>query len=123
MNANTSHVIKRTIYLVAFGICLTLVAETDASAHTVDFRPGFAEVRYVHSRARSFPGWLRRNRDFQHWYWHSRYRFKRHLNWHRLYHIYLLDRRHRRPARVVYDDHYYDHGYRSYYKKRYKRKY
>lgn len=122
MNTNMSHVMKRTIYLLAFGICLTIVGAADASAHTVDFRPGFMEVHYVHGRARPFPGWLRRNRDFQHWYWHSHYQFKRHLNWHRLYRIYLIDQRHRRHSRIVYDDHYYDRGHRSYYRKRNKRR-
>ncbi len=117
MNAVTSHFMKRTIVALAFGACVMFIAAPDARAHAIDFRPAFVEVHYGYARARQFPGWLRRDRDFQHWYWHSRYRFKRYLNWHRLYHIYLDDRRHRWHARTLRDHHYHEHGYRAYKKK------
>ena len=118
MNAKASHIMKRTIYALAFGVCVVFITVPDASAHGIEFRPGFVEVHYPYATARHFPRWLRRNRGFQHWYWHSRYRFKRHMNWHRLYHAYLNDRHYRRYARRLHD-HYYDHhGYRAYKKKR-----
>ncbi len=123
MNANKDHFLKRASYLLAFSICLTFVAAADAAAHTVDFRPGFVEVHHLSGRARPLPGWLRRNREFAHWYWHSRHRFQRHVSWHTLYHLYLRELRHRRHARLVYDDHHYARGYRSYYKKWRKRNY
>jgi hypothetical protein len=117
MNAITSHFMKRTIVTLAFGVCVMFIAAPDARAHAIDFRPAFVEVHYGHAGARHFPGWLRRKHGFQHWYWHSGYRFKRHLNWHRLYHIYLDDRRHYRHARRLHRHHHADHGYRAHNKK------
>lgn len=122
MNANTSHIMKRTNYALVFGVCVMLITQPDARAHTVDIRPGFVEVHYGYAMTRHFPGWLRRDRDFQHWYWHSRYRIKRHLNWHSLYHIYVNDRRQRWHARRLHRHHYLDYGYRAYSKKHRKHK-
>ena len=121
MNEKMSHNMKRGFYALAFAVCLTFIALPDARAHTIDIRPGFVEVHYGYARVRHVPGWLRRDRDFQHWYSHSRYRFKRHLNWHRLYHIYLNDRRHRWHARRLHDHHFHDHDYRVRNKKNWKR--
>lgn len=121
MNAVTSHIMQRTIYTLACAVSLTFIPQADTAAHTVDYRPGFVEVHYGYARARQFPGWLRRDREFQHWYWHSRYRFKRHLNWHRLYHMYLNDRRQHWHARRLLRHHHVDHGYRAYNKKHRKR--
>jgi len=122
MNAIMSHFMKRTIVALAFGVCVMFIAAPDARAHVIDFRPAFVDVHYGHARARHFPGWLRSNHGFQHWYWHSRYRFKRHLTWHRLYHFYLSDRHYRRHVRRLHDHYYDDHGYRPYYKKHKKHK-
>lgn len=114
MNANTSHILKRTMLSLVFGICLTSVTAGDALAHDLGYRRGFITVHYAYGDTVPFPGWLRRDRDFQHWYWHSRYRYTRHLNWHGLYHLYLMDRRHRWHGRSRHDHH---HDYRGYERK------
>ena len=87
---------------------LALLATPEAQAHTIEYRPGYAYAYYGAAGTRYFPRWLRKDRGFQHWYWHSRYRFKRHLSWNRLYRMYRYERRF---ARIHYDYHYDDRGY------------
>ena len=116
MNAKSSHIMKRTFLSLAFGICLLLVGTPDASAHWVGHRPPVVK-NYVPGRSVFFPAWLRRNRDFQHWYWHNRYRFKRHVSWIRLYDIYRFEKRFYRFGGRYYQRHYADRGYITYYRK------
>ena len=121
MNANTSHIMKRTICSLVFGVCLVMLSAADASAHGIEYRPYFVQDYYVHKGARSFPSWLRRNREFQHWYWHSHYRLKRHMSWRRLYDIHRHERRHRLHSRKFYGRVYRDTGHSHYYKRPKKR--
>ncbi len=117
MNATMSPFMQRTIFSLVFGICLVMLGAADASAHQVEYRPFVVHDSYVHSRIPSLPRWLRRDREFRRWYWHSHYRFRRHLSWHRLYDIYRFESRHRWHGRRIYDKVYRYHGHRSYYPK------
>ena len=117
MNANISHIMKRTIFSLVFGAGLVLLSTADAAAHDVEYRPYHVQHHYAYARERFYPGWLRRNREFQRWYVHNQYRFKRHASWHRRYDIYRFERRHRGHGRRVYDRIYRDHDYRPYYPK------
>ncbi len=114
MNANISHIMKRTILALVFGAGLILLNAANASAHEAEYRPYYVQHHYVHARTSFFPGWLRRNREFQRWYMHNQYRFTRHISWHRLHDTYRLERRQRRHGRRIYDKVYRDHAYRSY---------
>lgn len=122
MNANTSLIMKRTICSLIFGACLFLATAPDASAHNTGYRPYIVQNHYSYGSTRSFPVWLTRNRDFQHWYLHNRYRFMRRMTWHRIYDLYLFERRYHRNHRKYYGNAYRDHGYRSHQKKWKKRK-
>ena len=123
MNTNTSLIKKRTTWSLILGACLFLAGAPDASAHDTGYRPYVVHDSYVYGRTRSFPVWLKRNRDFRHWYLHSRYRFMRHTAWHRVYDLYLIERRYQRNHRMHYSDVHRDHRFRSYKKKWKKRKY
>ncbi len=115
MNANMSHIMKRTIFSLLFGAGLVLLSSADATAHEVEDRPYYVQHNYAYARARVFPGWLRSNREFQRWYMHNQYHFKRRVSWPSLYDIYRFERRHRRHGRRIYDKVYRDHDYRPYY--------
>ncbi len=122
MNSHSSRLVKRMMRVLAFGFCLAFVAVAESGAHPIGVRPGLVAVHPGYAGTRYFPGWLRRNRDFQHWYRHSRYRLRQHHDWHRLYHLYLIDRHHYRRGRYYHrrhDDHgpgpcYGKRGYRHY---------
>lgn len=122
MNAHKSHIVNRTIRVLALGFCLAFVAVPESEAHTIGIRPGFVEVDFGYAGTRYLPGWLYRDRDFRHWYWHRRYHFRRHHDWRRLYHLYLTDRRHHRHG-WYYHDHYQYHKVRPKYRKRRNRAY
>lgn len=117
MIANMGHIMRRTICSLSLGIGLFLVSAADASAHRIEYRPYIAHDHHVYSRTRSFPGWLRRNREFQHWYRHSHYRLTRHMSWHRLYDVYRFERRHRWHGRRIYDKGYRYNSDRTYQRK------
>ena len=117
MNTSTSHVMKRTFFSLIFGICLLLVNVPEASAHKIEYRPYVVHDHYAYAGSRSFPRWLRKNRDFQRWYLYSNYRLNRHMSWHRLYDIYRFEKRHRLHNRKFYGKVYLDNGYRTYYRK------
>jgi hypothetical protein len=122
MNANLSHVMTRTICALIFGAGLFLVSAADAPAHEIQYRPHIVHDHYVYSRTRLLPRWLRRNREFRHWYSHSRYRFAHHLTWHRVYDRYRFEQHYRWNNRKFHGKVYRDDGYRSYQKKWQKRK-
>ena len=92
MSANMSHFMTRMICSLIFGAGLFILSAADASAHRIGYRPYYVHDHYVHARTMSFPGWLRRNREFQHWYRHCHYRLTRHMSWHRLYDVYRFER-------------------------------
>lgn len=117
MNANMSHFMTRMICSLIFGGGLFMLSAADASAHRIEYRPYIAHDYHVYSRTRSFPGWLRRNREFQHWYRHSHYRLTRHMSWHRLYDVYRFERRQRLRSRTFYGKVYHHNGYRTYQRK------
>lgn len=79
----------------------SIVAVPEAAAH------GFKESRFAgyhdygyRRPLRAMPRWLRRNRDFRHWYFHLPHRLQRRMSWGRLYDLYLFDTR--RPHRSWY---------------------
>lgn len=115
MNANMSHAMKRTILALVCGTGFALLSAPDASAHEVEYRPYYVQSHYIYAGSRFYPRWLRRNREFQRWYVHNQYRFRRHLSWHRLYDIYRFERRHRRHGRKSYHKFYRRYDYRPHY--------
>ena len=117
MNANMSHFMTRMTCSLIFGAGLFLLSAADASAHRMEYRRYIAHDHYVHGRTRSFPRWLRRNRDFRHWYLHSRYRFADRTTWHRIYDLYRLERRYHRHNRKFYGKVYHHNGYRTYHRR------
>lgn len=123
MNANMIQIMKRTICSLSFGICLSFVSAADASAHDVEYRPHIAYDNYVYGRSRSIPGWLKRNREFRHWYMHSRYRFMHYVTWHRVYDRYRFEQRYRWHNGKFHGKVYRDDGYRTYQRKWKKRRY
>ena len=117
MSANIGHIMKRTICSLSLGIGLFLVSAADASAHEIQYRPYIAYDHHEYGRTRLLPRWLKRNREFQHWYRHSHYRLTRHMSWHTLYDVYRFERRHRLRSRTFYGKVYHHNGYRSYQRK------
>lgn len=115
MNANMSHIAQRTILSLMFGAGLLVLGAVNASAHEIEHRPDYVQHHYAYARSRFYPGWLKRNRQFQRWYFHNQYRFKRHISWNRLYDIYRLERRHRWHGRRTYNKVYRDRAYPTYY--------
>ena len=123
MNAKLSHVMTRAICALIFGAGLFLVSAADASAHEIQYRPPIVHDHYVYGRTRLLPRWLKRNREFRHWYSHSRYRFAHHLTWHRIYDRYRFEQHYRWNNRRFHGKVYRDGGYRTYQKAWKKRKY
>lgn len=117
MNVTTSLNMKRMTFSLIVGACLFLASAPDASAHGTEYRPYIVNDHYVVGRIRHFPTWLRRDRDFQHWYLHSRYRFTRRMSWHRIYDLYIFERRYHRHKRKYYGNVYRDYRYRTHQKK------
>ena len=122
MNLLRSHILQRTISSLIIGTSLFLAGATDASAHKTDYRSYVVHRQYSSSHTRTFPGWLRRDREFQHWYLNTRYRAMPRLSWQRLYNIYCFDKRYRLQSHRFYGEAYRDYGYRSYQRKSKKRK-
>ena len=115
MNVTMSNITKRTILALVFGAGLVLFSAADAMAHEVQYRPYYVQHQYAYASSRFYPGWLKRNRDFQRWYSHNQYRFKRHMSWHRLYDVYRFEKRHRWRGRKTYGKSYRHYDYRPYY--------
>ena len=74
---------------------LFFIDVSPAAAH-----PGVDRVRthsYGHElrtfRHHEMPRWLRRDRDFRHWYQHSPLKRYRQIGWHQLFDIYRWERR------------------------------
>lgn len=99
---------------LAAGVLLLLDAP-EAAAHNdvrITYQPS-AYYQFDVRRTHRMPYWLKRNREFRHWYKHTRLRRHRHLTWHRLFDIYrweTIDRRkHRRSNRFARNHDYYRH--------------
>jgi len=114
MNAIGNHILTRTISLLIIGTCLFLAGTADAAAHQTEHRTYVVQYHYTHGQKKASPSWLRRNRDFQHWYLHSRYRSMHRLSWQRLYDIYRIEKRYRLRSRKHHGKKYRDYGYREY---------
>ena len=123
MNSKFSDIMKRATGSLCVGICLFLVSAVDASAHEIEYRPPIVHDHYGYARTMSFPGWLRRNRDFQHWYMRSRYRFMRRMTWNDVYERYRFEQRYRWNNRRYHTNVYHDDGYRTHKKWWKRRKY
>ena len=104
-----NQIVKRLAKGIAWSVIVLtgsgIAATPDASAHGVRDSRFVVNINYTHRRAiRQFPRWLRRDYDFQHWYFHKQYRLPRRASWSRLYGIYLNDtRRHRRAWHRRFD--------------------
>lgn len=117
MNAN--HPVKRLVWSFVLTVGLAAGVLQQANAHEQGHRYPAHRYHYaVPDRHYRFPRWLRHDTAFKRWYWRSgndRIRRFRHLGWHRVYDIYLRDRRYHKKRRYWYGDAYYDHrrGYRK----------
>ena len=104
-----NQIVKRLAKGIAWSVIVLagsgIAATPDASAHGVRDSRFVISVNHGHRRAiRQFPRWLRRDYDFQHWYFHRQYWLPRRATWSRLYGMYLNDtRRHRRGWYRRYD--------------------
>ncbi|MGI9235735.1 MAG: hypothetical protein ACR2RD_19050 [Woeseiaceae bacterium] len=106
-----------TVALIAGG--LLLLDAPEAAAHN-DIRISYQPSAYYQidvRRTHRMPYWLKRNKEFRHWYRHTRLRRQRHLTWHRLFDIYrweTVDRRkHRRAHRIARNHDYYRYHWRD----------
>lgn len=65
-----------------------------------DYRPYRGERRrHYHAkykRSKHMPYWLKHDRSFRRWYKHTHFRTDRRISWHRLFDIYLYERRYYR---------------------------
>jgi len=93
-------VVKRLtwIWVLAAGL-MTAIAPA-ANAHDTGYRviPGRTVVHVAYQPR--YPHWLRKHKAFKQWYLHSHHFHgharldQRHVDWHRLYDLYLIDRYH-----------------------------
>ena len=74
---------------------LMLLNSPEAAAHK-EVRNTYQPPAHVYletRRSNHMPGWLQRDRDFRHWYRHTRLRHDRRLAWFQLYDIFRWERR------------------------------
>ena len=103
---------------------LMLLNSPEAAAHTEVrnmYQPP-AHYSYETRRSNHMPRWLKRDRDFRHWYSRTRLRHDRRLAWFQLYDIFRWERR---WGRSYYrsDNYWYDYYAYRYGKPRHDRKY
>ena len=93
MNTTTNYLIKRVTLPIIIGLGLLVACAPAAEAHKVNYRPLVShDIYYAYERAYVMPRWVRKDRGFRQWFLHSRYRYARWHNWHRLYDLYMYDR-------------------------------
>ena len=94
MNTVTYHSMKRLTLPIIFGLGILVAFAPTAEAHKIDHRPRVThDVFFAYDRGYAVPRWVRKDRGFRQWFMHSRYRYAHRQNWHRLYDLYLYDRR------------------------------
>ena len=94
---------------------LMLLNSPEAAAHTEvrnTYQPP-APVYYETRRSSHMPSWLKRDRDFRHWYSRTRLRHDRRLAWFQLHDIFRWERRWGRSyyRRDNYWHDYYEYRY------------
>jgi hypothetical protein len=103
MNTVTHNFMKRLTLPIIFGLGMLVAVAPTAEAHEIDHRPRVThEVYFAYDRDYAVPRWVRKDRDFRQWFLHSRYRYARRQNWHRLYDLYLYDRQKHRHSHSHY---------------------
>lgn len=94
---------KRLLYALLCAGPLALAEMPVAAAHEIARTPYIAYRAHHTVRAYAeWPYWLQRDRDFQRWYVHSRYRYLRPFAWQRLYRLYRQDVAYHRHGRHYY---------------------
>ncbi len=103
MNTATYHFMKRLTLPILFGLGILMAGAPAAEAHKIDHRPRVThDVYFAYDRGYVVPRWVRKDRGFRQWFLHSRYRYARRQNWHRLYDLYLYDRQMYRHSHSYY---------------------
>jgi hypothetical protein len=85
--------------LLATGLFLVDVTPAEAHSGVDHARVHDPHVQVV--RRHDMPGWLRRDRQFRHWYRRSPLRQYPQIGWHQLFDIYRWERRHFGSRRYV----------------------
>jgi hypothetical protein len=93
-----------TLLFISGALLLTIAAPVNAQEagyHEYDQRDRYS---YSNKRRTEMPRWLKRQREFRHWYRRSPYKRRRALSWARVFEIYRWERRYaRRYAERRYD--------------------
>jgi hypothetical protein len=115
---------KKLITAAVIAGGLMLLNSPEAAAHTEVrnmYQPP-ARVFYETRRSNHMPSWLKRDRNFRHWYSRTRLRHDRRLAWFQLYDIFRWERR---WGRSYYrsDNYWHDYYTNRYGKPRYDRRY
>lgn len=79
--------------LLAAGLFSLDVLPASAHPHTDRVQVYSDGYRYESRRHHSMPRWLRRDKQFRHWYEHSPLKRYRRIGWNELYDIYRWERR------------------------------
>lgn len=84
-----------------------------ATAHpAADHARGYAHGYHFEERRRhQMPRWLKRNKQFRHWYRHTPLRHYRQIRWRQLFEIYRWERRYFRTGRRLDDRNFDRHHY------------
>ena len=100
MNKLTNDLMRRITLPIIIGVGFMLAYAPAAQAHKIDHRPRVThDFYFAYDRGYAVPSWVRKDRGFRQWFMHSRYRYARRQNWHRLYDLYLYDRQMYRHSR------------------------
>jgi hypothetical protein len=114
MNNVTDDLMKRVTLPIIVGLGILLAYAPAAQAHKADYRPRVTHDYYfAYDRSVAVPRWVRKDRGFRQWFLHSRYRYARRQNWHRLYDLYSYDRQMHRHSRSYYRSGTRYHDYRT----------
>ena len=94
--------------LLTISGALLLTIAAPVNAHDAGYREYDQRNRYFYSHRRrtEMPRWLKRQKEFRHWYRHSPYKRRRALSWARVFEIYQWERRY---ARRYVDRRHYDY--------------
>ena len=88
----------KTMTLLFISSALLLTIAAPVNAHEAGHREYDQRDRYSYSNKRrtEMPRWLKRQREFRHWYRQSPYKRRRALSWSRVFEIYQWERRYAR---------------------------
>ena len=85
----------KMLTLLSLSGALLLTIAAPVNAHEAGYHEYDQRDRYSYSQKRraQMPRWLKRQREFRHWYRHSPYKRRRALSWTKVFEIYQWERR------------------------------